>query len=86
MWEIQFSFVGASRFDASVLGTWHGITQHDNSSYGRGAPRQYNLPTFYDTFEPDDSIRRDYSIAQFEIDKRETDKAGIKLVYIRNKE
>ena len=71
MWEIQFSFVGASRFDASVLGTWHGITQHDNSSYGRGAPRQYNLPTFYDTFEPDDSIRRDYSIAQFEIDKND---------------
>ena len=26
------------------------------------------------------------SLPQFEIDKRETDKAGIKLVYIRNKE
>ena len=26
------------------------------------------------------------SLNQFEIDKRETDKAGIKLVYIRNKE
>ena len=26
------------------------------------------------------------SLSQFEIDKRETDKAGIKLVYIRNKE
>ena len=25
------------------------------------------------------------SLSQFEIDKRETDKAGIKLVYIRNK-
>lgn len=71
MWEIQFSFVGASRFDASTLGTWHGITQDDKSSYGRGAPRRYNLPTFYDTFEPGDSIRRDYSIAQFEIDKND---------------
>lgn len=71
MWEIQFSFVGASRFDASTLGTWHGVTQDDKSSYGRGAPRRFNLPTFYDTFEVGDSIRRDYSIAQFEIDKND---------------
>tara|TARA_R110001592_G_scaffold363328_1_gene684158 strand:+ start:25318 stop:27054 length:1737 start_codon:yes stop_codon:yes gene_type:complete len=69
MWEIQFSFVGDSRNDASTLGTWHGVTQHTNSSYKRGAPRRYNLPTFYDTFEADDEIRRDYSISQFEIDK-----------------
>lgn len=67
MWEIQFSFVGDSRNDASTLGTWHGITQADNSIYKRGAPRRYNLPTFYDTFEANDNIRRDYSIAQFEI-------------------
>lgn len=71
MWEIQFSFVGANRNDASVLGGWHGVTQHDNSSYERGAPRQFYLPTFYDTFEPGDSIRRDYSIAQFEIDRND---------------
>ncbi|MFB9056879.1 RagB/SusD family nutrient uptake outer membrane protein [Mariniflexile ostreae] len=69
MWEIHFSYVGDSRNDASTLGTWHGVTQHTNSIYKRGAPRRYNLPTFYDTFETNDSIRRDYSIAQFEIDK-----------------
>lgn len=69
MWEIHFSFVGASRFDASTMGSWHGVTQHTNSSYKRGAPRRYNLPTFYDSFEANDTIRRDYSISQFEIDK-----------------
>lgn len=75
MWEVHFSYVGSSRSDASTLGTWHGVTQHTSSSYKRGAPRRYNLPTFFDSFEADDAIRRDYSIAQFEVDRNDVFKA-----------
>lgn len=40
-------------------------------------PRNYGFPKLTPLIK---------SLTQFEIDKRETDKAGIKLVYIRNKE
>ncbi|MCG8306890.1 MAG: RagB/SusD family nutrient uptake outer membrane protein [Cytophagales bacterium] len=67
MWEIHFSYVGESREDASVVGVWHGVTSNTKSTYKRGAPRWYPLPSFYDSFEADDTLRRDWSISQFEI-------------------
>ncbi|RAV28935.1 RagB/SusD family nutrient uptake outer membrane protein [Sinomicrobium soli] len=67
MWEVHFSFQGSTRGDASTVGVWHGVQQADNSSYGRGAPRRYPLPTFFDSYEEGDSLRRDWTIAQFEI-------------------
>ncbi|MBC9797750.1 RagB/SusD family nutrient uptake outer membrane protein [Sinomicrobium weinanense] len=71
MWEIHFSFQGSTRGDASTVGVWHGVHQADNSSYGRGAPRRYPLPTFFDSYEEKDSLRRDWTIAQFEINKND---------------
>ncbi|MDO5980038.1 RagB/SusD family nutrient uptake outer membrane protein [Flavivirga spongiicola] len=67
MWEIHFSYIGDDRFDASTVGVWHGITQHTRSTFKRGAPRRHPLPTFLASFEADDTARRDWSIAQFEI-------------------
>lgn len=69
MWEIHFSFGIGTRFDASTVGVWHGIIQDTRSKYKRGDPRRYALPTFYDSFEKDDTLRRNWSIAQFRIDK-----------------
>ena len=69
MWEIHFSFGIGTRFDASTVGIWHGIIQDTRSKYKRGDPRRYALPTFYDSFEVDDTLRRDWSISQFKIDK-----------------
>jgi len=77
MWEIHFSYVGENYTDASTLGAWHGVTQHTSSSFKRGAPRRYSLPTFYDSFDDDDEVRRDYSIAQFEI-KRDDEFVSVK--------
>lgn len=69
MWEIHFSFPGSTRGDASTVGVWHGVDQETSSSYGRGAPRRYALPTFFDSFEVDDTLRRDWTIARFRINK-----------------
>jgi hypothetical protein len=67
MFEIHFSYPGESENDGSYVGAWHGVQSHDLSIYGRGASRRYALPTFYDSFEADDTARRDWSISQFEI-------------------
>lgn len=71
MWEVHFSFPADATDDAGIVGTWHGVTQDTNSSYKRGAPRRYPLPTFLASFEADDSLRRDWSISQFKIDKND---------------
>ncbi|MCY4297830.1 MAG: RagB/SusD family nutrient uptake outer membrane protein [Flavobacteriaceae bacterium] len=71
MWEVHFSFVGNNAQNGSSIGTWFGVKQHTNSSYKRGTPRRYPLPTFYDSFEEGDSLRRDWSISQFEINARD---------------
>ncbi len=71
MWEVHFSFVGNNAQNGSSIGTWFGVKQHTNSSYKRGTPRRYALPIFYDSFEEGDSLRRDWSISQFEINARD---------------
>ncbi|MCY4216703.1 MAG: RagB/SusD family nutrient uptake outer membrane protein [Flavobacteriaceae bacterium] len=71
MWEVHFSFVGNNAQNGSSIGTWFGVKQHTNSSYKRGTPRRYPLPTFYESFEVGDSLRRDWSISQFEINARD---------------
>jgi len=72
MWEIHFSYPGESSADASVVGGWFGITSNTRSIYSRGAPRWYALPVFYDSFAENDSLRRDWSIATFQINRDNT--------------
>ncbi|WP_242203519.1 RagB/SusD family nutrient uptake outer membrane protein [Aestuariivivens insulae] len=68
MWEIHYSYPGDTNDNASVVGVWHGIRSNTSSIYKRGGPRWYPLPSFYHSFKENDSIRRDWSIARFEID------------------
>ncbi len=67
MWEIHFAIPSEDRSDASVVGAWNGILSATSSTYRRGGPRWYSLPSFYDSFTVNDSLRRDWSIATFEI-------------------
>lgn len=71
MWEVHFSFIGNNAQNGSTIGTWFGVKQSTKSSYKRGTPRRYSLPTFYNSFEEGDSLRRDWSISQFEINNRD---------------
>ena len=68
MWEINFAIVGSSTDNSSIIGVWHGVRSDDNSSFSRGAPRRVANPNFFNSFEADDTARRDWSIAQFGID------------------
>ncbi|MEQ9289625.1 MAG: RagB/SusD family nutrient uptake outer membrane protein [Cyclobacteriaceae bacterium] len=67
MWELHYAYPGESGADAGLIGSWYGVLQNTRSSYKRGAPRTYMLPSFYDSFEAGDSLRRDWSVATFEI-------------------
>ncbi|WP_158293169.1 RagB/SusD family nutrient uptake outer membrane protein [Tamlana fucoidanivorans] len=71
MWEIHFSYPGLTTADAGYVGTWHGVVSHTRSSFSRGAPRWYALPTFFESFEANDTLRRDWSIARFQIDRND---------------
>lgn len=71
MWEVHFSFPADLRDNASTVGGWHGITSDTGSSYKRAQPRRYPLPTFFNSFEEDDTARRDWSISQFEITRND---------------
>lgn len=66
MWEIQFAHPGETVEDAGYL-PWYGILQSTSSTYRRGGPRWYSLPSFYDSFAENDTLRRDWSVATFEI-------------------
>lgn len=67
MWEIHFAMPAIDTGDGSVLSAWNGILSATSSTYRRGGPRWYSLPSFYDSFAVNDSLRRDWSIATFEI-------------------
>jgi len=68
MFEIHFSrAAGITSSDDSRIGSWYGVLTHQNSIYNRGAPRAYALPTFYESFDSQDNLRRDWSVAAFKI-------------------
>ena len=71
MFEIHFSrAAGITSNDDSRIGSWYGVLTHQNSKYNRGAPRAYALPTFYESFDPQDHLRRDWSVSVFKINDK----------------